>query len=297
MSEASAQDNRPPDPNNQFIYPPLPGPGFSDDPTVFGANINITVGQQHQPFKWVSNLNSMFVSLHQEGDPDVVNSVHLTECQPGSSNYVYWNGYLGKIDLAIGSQAFLAAWNCEVPDSTPVFYSHYFNLTKADSSSSSTSTTSPSTPSPTQSLTSTSLSASTPTENPTSTTSLSAGTSSSQTTSSGAPPDSKNNNNNNNNNPVDSAAIGGGVGGGIGGAILLVGVAIALLKYWKQSPPSQQLDPHAMYVPTFTTPSADTSLRTHSVSPHQTYPVELPEPTLIDGLKELPANIRSINII
>lgn len=74
-----AQDNRPPDPNNHFIYPPLPGPQLSNDPTVFKDNINFTVGiAQSAPFKWVTNMTSMRVTLNQEGNPESVNAVDIS---------------------------------------------------------------------------------------------------------------------------------------------------------------------------------------------------------------------------
>jgi hypothetical protein len=74
-----AQDNRPPDPKNRFIYPPLPGPQFSNDPTVFEINLNFTVGvSQSAPFKWVTNMNSMRVTLNQEGNPENVQSYELS---------------------------------------------------------------------------------------------------------------------------------------------------------------------------------------------------------------------------
>ncbi|KAI8633356.1 hypothetical protein F5Y19DRAFT_471630 [Xylariaceae sp. FL1651] len=142
LCDVGAQDNRPPDPDNQFIYPPLPGPQFSNDLTVFWENLNIIVRPQNEPFKWVSNMSSMYVSLLQEGAPDLVNSVNLTECQPGSDNSIYWNGDLGNIDLAVSDQAFLAACNCSDPDATPIFFSHCINLTTADSSVESPSSSS-----------------------------------------------------------------------------------------------------------------------------------------------------------
>lgn len=76
---AIAQDNRPPDPNNRFIYPPLPGPQFSNDPTVFETNLNFTVGVlQSAPFKWVTNMTSMSVTLNQEGNPESVQTHELS---------------------------------------------------------------------------------------------------------------------------------------------------------------------------------------------------------------------------
>jgi len=65
---ASAQDNRPTDPNNYFIYPPKAGPQYSGDPVVFKDDINITVSPQTRSFQWVSDMESMSVSMHQEGD-------------------------------------------------------------------------------------------------------------------------------------------------------------------------------------------------------------------------------------
>jgi hypothetical protein len=76
---SSAQDNRDPDPDNHFIYPPLPGPQYSNDPTVFESNLNFTVGTpQSQPFKWVSNLESLHLTMVQEGNPDVIQRHNLT---------------------------------------------------------------------------------------------------------------------------------------------------------------------------------------------------------------------------
>lgn len=74
-----AQDNRPQDPNNYFVYPPLPGPQFSNDPTVFETNHNFTVGeQQDQPFKWETNMTSVSILLIQEGNPESVQQHDLT---------------------------------------------------------------------------------------------------------------------------------------------------------------------------------------------------------------------------
>lgn len=60
----TAQDNRATDANNHFIYPPPPGPQFSNDPTIFQDNILLTAGvKQSEPFKWVSNLTSLALYL------------------------------------------------------------------------------------------------------------------------------------------------------------------------------------------------------------------------------------------
>jgi hypothetical protein len=85
---AIAQDNRTPDPDNHFIYPPLPGPQFSNDPTVFENNLNFTVGVlQSAPFKWVTNMTSMSVTLNQEGHSDRVKSHELSRmCDLGSKH-------------------------------------------------------------------------------------------------------------------------------------------------------------------------------------------------------------------
>lgn len=70
-----AQDNREPDPDNQFIYPPLPGPQASNDPSVFEDNLNFTVSiDQAQPWKWITNMTYMSITLNQEGNPDIVRS-------------------------------------------------------------------------------------------------------------------------------------------------------------------------------------------------------------------------------
>ncbi|KAI1878938.1 hypothetical protein JX265_003115 [Neoarthrinium moseri] len=106
---ASAQDDRAVDPDNHFLYPPLPGAQHTEDPTVFWNNINVTFGvAQTQPFKWVSDMPS---------------------CSPGSFNTIYWDGRIDPIDINNGSQAYLAAWNCSNLSASPVFFSHYFNLT------------------------------------------------------------------------------------------------------------------------------------------------------------------------
>lgn len=68
-----AQSDGPLDPQNHFVYPGLPGPAYSDDPTVFALNQNFTVGEdQSQPFKWITNMTSTRITLWQEGNPDKV---------------------------------------------------------------------------------------------------------------------------------------------------------------------------------------------------------------------------------
>ncbi|KAI1118177.1 hypothetical protein F5Y14DRAFT_401336 [Nemania sp. NC0429] len=221
-----SQDNRPPDPNNHFIYPPLPGPQFSNDPSVFGSNLNFTVGSpQSQPFKWVSDMDSMQIILQQEGNQISVRSHELTECQSGSIDYIYWDGDLGGIDLKNGIQAFLSAYNCSNPGSTPVFFSHYINLTEPiiSQSSSITSSTATSTADST-----TSSAQPTTTNNPSTT-----------------PVATPTNTNDNSSKPSsDAAAIGGGVGGGVGGAIVVAAIVYAIVKTRKghkqtAQPPNQ----------------------------------------------------------
>lgn len=74
----TAQDNRATDANNHFIYPHLPGPQFSHDPTVFHDNILLTAGvKQGEPFKWVSNLTSLALYLQQEGNEEYVKAHNL----------------------------------------------------------------------------------------------------------------------------------------------------------------------------------------------------------------------------
>jgi hypothetical protein len=230
-----AQDNRPEDPNNHFVYPPLPGGQYSNDNTVFWSNINITVGEaQAEPFKWVTNMTSMRISLQQEGNPNSTQGriltgnssqkVHIlstrliryTDCEAGvapEANYLYWDGNISPIDLKNGSQAYLAAWNCSAPGTTPVFFSHYVNLTEpaAASSSSSASSTAAATNSETNTAAPSSSAPSSATPVP-----ASSGGSSS-----------------------NAAALGGGIGGGIGGAIILTAAAFAFWKY-RQSQQAKQ---------------------------------------------------------
>ncbi|KAI2469909.1 hypothetical protein F4781DRAFT_392874 [Annulohypoxylon bovei var. microspora] len=210
-----AQDNRPDDANNHFVYPPLPGPQFSNDPSVFNSNLNFTVGRnQAQPFKWVTNMTDMQIILCQEGNPDSVQSHEITECIDGTSNdSIYWDGDIGPIDLNNGSQAYLGVWNCS-DFTTPVFFSHYMNLIEAPadsttSSATTTSTSSSSVSSLATAATTSSTTSSTPAADPSPSP---AGTSSSSGSSNGA-------------------AIGGGIGGGIGGALVLIAAAFAFWKY------------------------------------------------------------------
>ncbi|KAI4863438.1 hypothetical protein F4820DRAFT_374006 [Hypoxylon rubiginosum] len=215
-----AQDNRPPDPNNHFIYPPLPGPQFSNDPTVFESNLNFIIGKkQNQPFKWESNMTNMSILLIQEGNPESIQQHELTECIPGSDNYFYWDGNIGSIDLKNGSQAFLGAYNCSNP-TTPIFFSHYINLIEAPPiskpSSISTARTSSFSFSFSTSMATTATSPSIVT--PTSTASPS-------------------------NGPSNAAAIGGGIGGGLGGALLLIAIVFAFWKYRSKQGRDRQQQP------------------------------------------------------
>ena len=88
MVHVVAQDNRPEDPNNHFVYPPLPADQFLNNdpsvlPSVFCTNIIFTVGEiQLEPFKWVSNMTSMRLELYQQGGLEDVQSHVLT----GNSN-------------------------------------------------------------------------------------------------------------------------------------------------------------------------------------------------------------------
>ncbi|OTB03762.1 hypothetical protein M426DRAFT_12263 [Hypoxylon sp. CI-4A] len=211
-----AQDNRDPDENNHFIYPPLPGPQYSNDPTVFETNINFTVGKsQNQPFKWVSNMTYMQIILCQEGNPESVQLHDITECIDGTSDdFIYWDGDIGSIDLNNGSQAYLGVWNCS-ENSTPVFFSHYINLVEDDSVSSTTSSASSTTTSSSASSSSTSLATGAMSVN-----SAAASPTDTSTPSEAASADTSN-----------AAVIGGGIGGGIGGALLVIAVAFAVWKY------------------------------------------------------------------
>ncbi|KAI0120383.1 hypothetical protein F4776DRAFT_251803 [Hypoxylon sp. NC0597] len=218
-----AQDNREPDENNHFIYPPLPGPQYSNDPSVFETNINFTVGRgQSQPFKWVSNMTSMQIILCQEGNPDSVRTHDITDCIDGTStDYLYWDGGIGSIDLKNGSQAYLGVWNCS-DFTTPVFFSHYMNLVEDSSTPSSTTTSSASTTSGISTSPPTSISTAPVVTPPLSTDSPHADESSSNRGSSNA------------------AAIGGGIGGGIGGALVLIAAALAFWKYRTRKSKGQQ---------------------------------------------------------
>jgi len=238
-----AQDNRPEDPNNHFVYPPLPGDQYSNDPTVFRTNINITVGEvQAEPFKWVTNMTSMKISLEQEGAPGTVQSriltgnssqkVHIlstrliryTGCEAGvapAQNFFYWDGNISPIDLKNGSQAYFAAWNCSDPDATPIFFSHYVNLTEPAAASSSSRASS----------TAAAINSKINTTAPSSTASH---TSSSFAPSSITPVPASSGGSSSN-----AAALGGGIGGGIGGAIVLAAAAFAFWKY-RQSKQAKQ---------------------------------------------------------
>ncbi|KAI0394535.1 hypothetical protein F5Y17DRAFT_475617 [Xylariaceae sp. FL0594] len=208
----SAQDNRPPDPNNYFIHPPMAGPQFNGDPIVYRGDLNITVGPQVEAFRWVSNMTNMTVIMYQEGDQSKyqARSVQLKACGSGIVNpWVYWDGDLGPIDLANGRQMFLAAWNCS-GGAFPVFLSHYFDLVDAP-------TTTP-TPTPnnntTASITPLPLSTSSGSSTPI-TSSSSSSTTNTDTAGAGG------------GGSTNAAAIGGGVGGGIA----LVGIGFLVLRF------------------------------------------------------------------
>ncbi|KAI2603975.1 uncharacterized protein GGS25DRAFT_506352 [Hypoxylon fragiforme] len=143
---AVAQDSRRVDPNNHFIYPPLPGPPIGEDPHAYDANINFIVGKApEQSFKWVSNITSLKVQIVQETPPNVENQYVIRDCDPGSDNTVHWDGQIGDIDLAHGLQAYLGAWDCAAGnDAAPVFFSHYINLVATPPPSSANTSLSPS---------------------------------------------------------------------------------------------------------------------------------------------------------
>jgi hypothetical protein len=127
-------------------------------------------------------------------------------CSPGSFNSIFWDGRIDPIDLRNGSQAYLAAWNCSDPNASPMFFSHYFNLTK-----------------PTQSTSSDTMSS-------TASTTVTTATRPSQQTADSSSTSASTNSTFNN-----AGAIGGGVGGGLGGALLLIAGGFALYRYRKES--------------------------------------------------------------
>lgn len=104
------------------------------------------------------------------------------------------------IDLKNSSVAYLAAWNCATPDATPVFFSHYINLTlpengaPASSSSAAAAVTQSSTASPSPLIGSSSFPS---------------------------------------HSFYSSAVIGGGIGGGVGGAFVLLVACFVLSRYRK----------------------------------------------------------------
>ncbi|KAH8647244.1 hypothetical protein BX600DRAFT_476362 [Xylariales sp. PMI_506] len=202
-----AQDSRAEDPNNHFVFPPLPGPQHTSDPTVFWDNINITYGvAQTKAFQWVSDMSSMQVTLEQEGDQSSARYRQIASCSPGSNNLIYWDGQIDPIDLANGTQAYLAAWNCSEPNASPIFFSHYFNLTAPTASTANTSeTTNSTTPTATGSG-----------KDGTQSTSSAAGTEQGTTKISTA------------------AVIGGSVAGGVGGSLVFLLGVYALLRYHRK---------------------------------------------------------------
>lgn len=117
--------------------------------------------------------------------------------------------------MTVSFYAYLGVYNCTDPDehTTPIFFSHYINLTEpVDTAVSTTTSASPS---------------ATATSRPTVSTAAAATTSSSS-------------NNGGSNNTV---ALGAGIGGGIGGAILLVGIG-AFIIYWRRSKRAQLGSPY-----------------------------------------------------
>lgn len=129
-------------------------------------------------------------------------------CSPGSYGSTHWDGTIDPIDINNGSQAYLAVYNCS-EKATPIFFSHYFNLTDATSSSSSETTNSAS--SSTSTISASSVTASSATV---SSATATAGTNSAKADTSTA--------------TSNAAAVGGGVGGGVGGALLIIAGGFAL---------------------------------------------------------------------
>ncbi|KAK5451471.1 hypothetical protein LTS15_008236 [Exophiala xenobiotica] len=226
LSSVSTQDNRAPDPNNHFISPPLPGPQVNVNATVFWSNQNWTVGvQQTIDWNWVTNFTNLMITMQQEGNPGSVQSrlilgMHQLpvfnlidgvdrspDCPAASTqDNIYWDGKISPIDLKNGSIAYLAAWDCDQPDATPIFFSHYINLTEpVVTTTSSTSTT----------------------------TTSGIPTSASPVSTSSITPAATAESNHSGGGGSNSAALGGGIGGGIGGALVLI-VLAALFIYWRR---------------------------------------------------------------
>lgn len=223
-----AQDNRPPDPHNHFLNPPLPGNQSNVDDTVFWENRNWTVGIiQDQTWSWVSNVTNLGITLNQEGNPERVKRRWILstcaqvsflgfqdspqpDCGEASrEDYVYRDGKIRPIDLKNGSIAFLAAWDCDT-NNTPLFFSHYINLTEPEVVLSSTASANAATTPPGQ----TSFLANTAPPN------TATADNSTKSTSDRGNGDSNN-----------IAAVASGIGGGIGGALLLCAVAGLLIYY------------------------------------------------------------------
>ncbi|KAI0162141.1 hypothetical protein GGR57DRAFT_453217 [Xylariaceae sp. FL1272] len=218
IHSVKAQDPGTPDPDNHFIFPPLPGARVTDDETVFWNNQEIVAGKpQTQPFTWTSNLPNMRVRMQQEGISD--GFFHLTNCIDGKDNFIYWDGDLHEIDLQDGNRAYLVTYNCSDPLAPPIFMSHYFNLTLLDSSSDKDAKTL-STATQTSTSTSESISASItiPIASSSATATNSIQLNAASSTSS-----------------ASSIAIGAGVGGGVGGAIFVVGIIFALMRYRRRA--------------------------------------------------------------
>ncbi|OAL24290.1 hypothetical protein AYO20_10717 [Fonsecaea nubica] len=154
--------------------------------------------------------------MQQEGNPESVQSRLILDCPAASTqDNIYWDGKISPIDLKNGSIAYLAAWDCDQPDATPIFFSHYINLTEpVVTTTSSTPTT----------ITSASLASSTTSGTPTS-----AGPVSTSSVTPAATAES----NHSGGGGSNSAALGGGIGGGIGGALVLI-VLAALFIYWRR---------------------------------------------------------------
>ncbi|OCT53174.1 hypothetical protein CLCR_10477 [Cladophialophora carrionii] len=224
LGSVFAQDNRPVDPNNHFISPPLPGPQANVDPSVFWSNQNWTVGvQQSIDWNWITNHTNLMITLQQEGNPDSVQARTILDCPEASTtSLIYWDGDVSPIDLNNGSIAYLAAWDCDQPDATPLFFSHYINLTEPAVVTTSSSST-PTTSSPSSTRTNAApVTSSTPFGSPSTPTPTPTPTPSTDDTNQGTHRSSS-----------DSAALGGGIGGGIGGALVLIAL-VGLLLFWRR---------------------------------------------------------------
>ena len=170
-----------------------------------------------------------------------------------TGGFFHWNGTAEGLSPGPRDVWWLGAWDSSIKDSSPVFFSHYFNLTKATETTTSSSSSATSTTTSTNTLQINNVPTTDATNaNPTQTVT-------------GAPAAAEPSSSPKSQNTV---AIGAGVGGAIGGALLLA-AAFWAFRYRKQQK-QKALDAAMPPPPLFHDGYRDSHPQTYYVDPLKT---------------------------